>query len=249
MTISLNIILLAIILLLVLVIAYTYLIYVPKKIKSVHHVHSNNDDVGTLSAEIKSLKSELNSKDELIKGYELNIAEFLQILQLKPNFNKKSDEENNKDVESFINAVLEKYPRNSSTEGKDNYFERQRIGTESYNLIMKLQDYMNEVQMDLQRQEPPLNEEQKKSNLASLLNLSMISFDCITSFYSINAREEQKLNKSVLYGNLNRTEAISKAKQMTNISTETPKWIRVLKESVEELDIKHFDIIFSGYKL
>ena len=246
-----NVILAFLLLVSITVLVYLYFVYIPNLKRTILGADENDlrETVVSLEAENAKLKGELDEKNNLISGYESNIEEFLMILDLKPNFNMSTDAENNEAAENFIKCVIEKYPKGASIEGMKEYFDRQRTGIEAYRIIKLLQTYMNNVQMELQRQDTPLDDECKKANLISILDMAMVAFDYITPFHNINAREEQKLNQKILEGLLSRNEALSQAKQITKISTETPKWLRVIKESVEYAGINEPKIIFSGYKL
>ena len=229
------------------VVIYLYKLYVACKVVPVDvykPVHSNSAD-----ADVDKLKEEIKKKDDIIKSYESDIEEFLQILELKPDFNKETDAANNNDVKVFIDKLLEKYPQGCSVEGKDNYFKRNDAGVKAFELFMSIRSYMNNVQMFLQSQDTPLTSEQKRANMENVLDMAMVAFDAITSFYSINARTEQNINKQLLEGTITRAEALAQARPMTNLSSETPAWIRVLKESLEYAGISESEVIFSGYKL
>lgn len=246
----LNIFLILLVIILIGVIIYLYESYLPRKIAEHSQMPTTSKtQVAIIMEQLDELNDKLDQKEKLIDEYESKIEEFLEILKTRPSFDKPTDSQNNQDVETFIRTILQMYPNNVNQSNLVNYFNRQKAGINSYELIIKLQSFMNDVQINLQTQDPAMTPEQRKSNLALLLDMAMVSFDCITSFHSINARDEQKLNIMVLDGIMTKAEAIANAKQMTNISTETPKWIRVLKGSLEEYGIQDYNIIFSGYKL
>lgn len=227
------------------VVVYLYKVYVLPQDRAVHVDNSVRTDV----TDVDKLRKEIQDKDDIIKSYESDIEEFLQILEMKPNFDKETDAANDNDVKAFIDNVLNRYPQGCSIEGKENYFKRNDAGTKAFELFMRIRSYMNNVQMSLQSQDTPLTPEQKRANMEKVLDMAMVAFDAITSFYSVNARAEQNINKQLLDGTISRAEALAKASQMTNLSSETPAWIRVLKESLEYAGISESEVIFSGYKL
>lgn len=246
----LNIFLILLVVILVVVIIYLLTSYLPQEIaKNRQVLPASRTQVAVLMGQLDEANSKLDDKEKKINEYERKIEEFLEILKMRPSFDKATDSQNNQDVENFIRTILREYPKNVNQDNLMKYFNRQRTGIESYELIMKLQSYMDGVQRNLQTQNTTITPEQRKSNLALLLDMAMISFDCIMSFHSINAKEEQNLNIKVLNGTMTKAEAIANAKQITNIASETPVWLRVLKGTLEEYDIKDYDIIFSGYKL
>ncbi len=234
-------------------IAYIYFVLLPKKVKGASQNGIEQERVPLASQEevIGGLRKQLIRKDEIIEDYKKTVNEFIELIDLKPTFKCSTNLKNEEALEKFVYKMVEIYPADVDTQAMYAFFDRHRAGSEAYGILKQLQYYMNEVKnkLNAKEQEPPLKAEQKSENLAALLNMGMIAFDAITSFDTINARDEQDLNKLILKEIISKEEALYKAKQITDRPMETPRWIRVIKASVEGTGIKDKGIIFSGYKL
>ena len=193
---------------------------------------------------------DIEELQEKIQQYESNLKVFVNCLRKRPMFTHLDDKDNDDEVINFIDAIVNTYPKNVSMTGFENFKKRQRAGRECYKKIEVLKRYMLEVQSSLQCQRTPLSEEQKIQNLATLLNMAMIAFDDITSYRTSNPDEGKNLNINILNGKMDRSEALKQAKQLTNLSIETYTWLRVIKETLENANIRpEHGVIISGYKL
>ena len=105
-------------------------------------------------------------------------------------------------------------------------------------------------QESLYEQSDVISKESSRSNLVLLLQSFMALYDAIDSFRSINARPEQSLNIGVIQQEMDVSEAMSRAIVATGDPVETPKWIRVLCDSLREWGItEEDDIVISGYTI
>lgn len=229
---------------------FLHKVYLPKKIEYLKNkIKGQQEIIASKDREIQLKERKIEEGEELIRRYESNMGTFVELLRLKPNFADDNSVANSESLERFVSAILETYPSEANMANKNEYFQRQNMARDAYDIVRDLQIYMVNIKRELQDQTPPLTTEQKRSNLIKLLDMSMMSYDLITSFYNINAREEQNLNKKILDGSITRTQALHQALTITNIPTETPRWLRVIKESVEWTGVGDCEVIFSGYKL
>lgn len=105
-------------------------------------------------------------------------------------------------------------------------------------------------QESLYEQSDVISKESSRRNLVMLLQSFMELYDAIDAFRSINARPEQSLNMSVIQQEMDVPQAMSRAIVATGDPVETPKWIRVLCDSLMEWGITQEDeIIISGYTI
>ena len=230
--------------------AYLFFVLLPQKVKQAGQ--SANIQVPETSCEqeeqIREMKKQLNEKDKKIEEYRKITSEFVELIKLKPTFTKDTDVENGEALEEFISKYLGIYSSDVDTRSMNAYFMRQRKGLEAYEILRRLKGYMFEMQTELQNQTPPITDiYEKRKNLAILLNMGMVAYDYVTTFNTINVRDEQNLNKMIMDKTLTIEQALPKARQMTNVTTETPRWIIVIKDSVEWTGV--MGVIYSGYKL
>ena len=102
----------------------------------------------------------------------------------------------------------------------------------------------------MQNQEIGITKDAAKNNLDDILDMAMICYDNISAFYSSNKRKEQDINIKLLKDKSNsRNEALNDALPMTNNLTQTPKWIVILKETLDKNNITSSKTIFTGYKV
>lgn len=221
----------------------------PGKLKS----HKKRiDSLEVIEKDLQTKVDELEEKiaNSRIDEYREFVRQFSELIDNIPDYTlKQSYEERISTLSDFMNRFVLQY---STQENQNAYRQFSRgllAGAEAYSTILKLRETMYQLQQQLQTQENP-GSEQCRKNLDMLLNVSMIAFDVITTaFANPNSREEQKLNKLLLTKEITREEALQKAKVMTSISTETPKWIRAIKDTLLLYGVKHSEVIFSGYKL
>lgn len=197
--------------------------------------------------QIEELRKKLEEKDSVIKEYDETAGEFLELINSRPLFQSKGkdrDSVHRMEVENFIKKFLGVYHVNVDMNEMTFFFKRTKLSFTAMSNINNLQKHMNDLYMELQKQTPArLTDDQKRKNLILILNTGMMAFDCIA-----NTGEEQSLNRKISDGTLTRAEALSMAKPVSN-STETSKWIRVIKESIESAGIRGSNIIISEYKL
>ena len=185
-----------------------------------------------------------------IDEYREFVGRFSELIDNIPDYTgKQSYEEKIHRMSSFMNQYVLSYSTEGNRKAYAQFANGLLAGAEAFTIILKLREMMNQVQQELQRQEDP-NSEQCRKNMDMLLNISMVSFDLVTTaFGNHNSREEQKLNRLLLTKEITREEALLQAKVMTSISTETPKWLRAIKDTLALYGIRQSEVIFSGYKL
>lgn len=132
-----------------------------------------------------------------------------------------------------------------------NLLDRIKEMQDARELIELLQNRVTTpFQESLHEQSDVISKESSRSNLVLLLQSFMALYDAIDSFRSINARPEQSLNIGVIQQEMDVSEAMSRAIVATGDPVETPKWIRVLCDSLREWGItEEDDIVISGYTI
>lgn len=204
-------------------------------------VHEWQTKVGDLENQLANTR---------IDEYREFVGTFSELIDNIPDYTgKQSYEEKIHKMNCFMNRYVLSYSTEENKKAYAQFVNGLLAGAEAFTIILKLREMMNQMQQELQKQENP-NSEQCRKNMDMLLNISMMSFDMVTTaFGNHNSREEQKLNKLLLTREITREEALQKAKVMTSISTETPKWMRAIKDTLTSYGIRRSDVIFSGYKL
>ena len=81
-----------------------------------------------------------------------------------------------------------------------------------------------------------------------MVKMAMQLFDMVSSFQSPNKRSGQELNVGIVSGNLSETEALNKARIITEFEVDTPLYIRNIAEALKGVDIDKGTIIISGYR-
>ena len=82
-----------------------------------------------------------------------------------------------------------------------------------------------------------------------LVKMALQMFDVVSAFQSPNQRKkEQGLNIGVVKGTFTEADAFDRAKIITGLEEETPRWIRNFARGVQGLGLDDRRIILSGYK-
>lgn len=230
----------------VLLVAGVIAFVVHKKRKSNKTSHKDSD-------EIKNQLLKLQEENEKLKeklGLEKNSLSVLkQLVDNVPDFKNVPYNKHSEILMEYVKNYILKLPHVDDT-AFDEFFRHQKARDEALFYILELQKMMNDLQIKLQRQNINISSETAKTNLDDILNVMMICFDVMTTFYARNKRPEQEINKKILTDkNYSRNDALAEAKLMTNNVTETPNWIIVLKETLNKNGITDSRTIFSGYKL
>ena len=111
------------------------------------------------------------------------------------------------------------------------------------NRIQPFIAYLNGVEM-------PLSDMDKQIIIDKTVDIAMLAIDIADSFnWTINNRDEQKINCSIATNDITREEALKAAIQITDNPTITPKWIRALTSSLMSIVSANSGIIYSGYKI
>lgn len=209
-------------------------------------------DIDELKKKILELEELNETLKETIRQFKEPILSLSQLINNFPNFKGMKYQDHSDTLIDYINKyilVLPEMPQDKKESFKE-FIRYQNTRCESLDIIIKLRGLMNKFQTDLQNQQPPITTEAARCNLDSMLNIAMICFDNIAPFYSNNKRAEQEINIRLLTdNNYSRDKALNEAKVMTNNLTETPKWIVVMKETLNKNGIVKSNTIFTGYKL
>lgn len=213
------------------------------------------DKIIALAGKEQEWQAKVNELEEKITNsrideYRKYVKSFSELIENIPDYTQKPTYEERVDaMNDFMNRYVLLYSSEENKEAYKQFSKGLQAGAEAFSTILKLREVMYQLQQQLQMQENP-DSEQCSKNLDMMLNVSMVAFDVITTaFANPNSREEQKLNKMLLAKSITREEALQMAKEITSISTETPKWIRAIKDTLQLYGIMHSDVIFSGYKL
>ncbi len=227
------------------------------KIK-IEELEAVNTDLSKQNASLSKQNADLKG---LIEKYEKPTGMLRQLIESFPDFNMKGKEkmsasdqleEYSELLIKYFDDYLLKLPKLSDEkrESFKNFVRYQRYGCDALTLIIRLKKLMGKFQVNLQNQETSISQDAAKCNLDNMLDIAMICFDNITMFHDVNQRREQEINVKLLVDkNFSREEALDQAKVMTNNITETPKWIVILKETLDKNGITKSRTIFTGYKL
>ena len=231
---------------------YNYNI-LPKKLKDLETSYITNDDITELKRELHHLREEnriLNDeyeKSSLIMSKKY-ADKFDRLVEKAPMFSYAVDQKST----ALLDEILKEYifiKDDNKTIYKE--FSNSIIACcDAYSLAQKLGIYLDIKLTPLMNNEFPHTDREKRVALETLLDASMICYDSFTTaFGNRNAREKQKINVKLLDYSITIEEALSEAEVMTERPDLTPRWIRIIKKSVESYGIKESSIIFTGYKL
>lgn len=236
------------VLLLGVLLAFIYYI-MPQKVQ---HYKDENIQLKQVNTEKEGKVKELEArlKELRIDEYKKYVSLFSELIDHIPDFSgKQTHEDRIQNLNDFMDKYVLCYSSIENQKGYIQFAKGLSAGAEAFSMVLKLREMMNYTQQQLQKQETPLDKNQCLNNLDMLLNLAMTTFDLVTTFGNPNIREEQRLNEMLLFKKITIEQALEQAKPMTRISTETPKWIRAIKETLETHGIRRSNVIFSGYKL
>lgn len=240
----------AIIAVLLLGVLLVFIYYImPQKVQ---HYKDENIQLKQVNTEKEGKVKELEArlKELRIDEYKKYVSLFSELIDHIPDFSgKQTHEDRIQNLNDFMDKYILCYSIPENQKGYVQFSKGLSAGAEAFSMVLKLREMMNYTQQQLQKQETPLDKEQCQNNLDMLLNLAMTTFDLVTTFGNPNIREEQRLNEMLLFKKITIEQALEQAKPMTRISTETPKWIRAIKETLETHGIRRSNVIFSGYKL
>lgn len=111
-------------------------------------------------------------------------------------------------------------------------------------------NYIEPLHSQLDSMEMPLTQEQIDNNLKSLIEVAALCFDFVDSYHpTIENPQEQQIGLSVVREEKSLEEALRESFVANDIATQTPRWIRVLRNSLKGLDFDMSQIIVSGFKL
>ena len=131
------------------------------------------------------------------------------------------------------------------SKASDEFFRELFLKLTAWELIKEMQDRVTSPFYAL------LNEEEPDAMLIRerLVKMALQMFDVVSAFQSPNQRKkEQGLNIGVVKGTFTEADAFDRAKIITGLEEETPRWIRNFARGVQGLGLDDRRIILSGYK-
>lgn len=140
--------------------------------------------------------------------------------------------------------------------GSEQFFKERSKGSEEFFREMQRAITAKEIIRELQlKVTTPFYETMDQEDLsveevrACILKMAMQLYDMISTYQSVNKRNEQRLNISIVKNEKSEEEAFNEAKQISDFETETPRWIRRIASGLKNMGIEDRKVIISGYRL
>lgn len=131
------------------------------------------------------------------------------------------------------------------SKGSDELFRELQRAITAGEIIRELQQKVTTPFYETMDQEDLSVEEVR----ACILKMAMQLYDVISTYQSVNKRNEQRLNISIVKNEKSEEEAFNEAKQISDFETETPRWIRRIASGLKNMGIEDKKVIISGYRL
>lgn len=235
-----------ILLLVLLLVSWCYFLYF-KKQKSLEtgNFKQLSEENKILTQKVKESESQLS---EIRKKGRQILARIKAIEESVPIFDDKlSIKENLTLLEDFWNGEYAGKKVFLRDRGADDFFSKLRDSIDASAIMIEMQDNVTtpfKIEMDT------VSSQTSDSEIcAKIIDMSMKLYDVVSSFNAVNLVNEQQLNVGLVKGMLTREKALQNAIPITELETNTPRWIRNIRRGVSCIDQHNKQIIYSGYKI
>lgn len=211
-------------------------------LKSVLRIIANADRLKTLKEENRRLHEQLELKEQLPPVEEKPQHDTPELPELNAETLLANTEIIRETLERLYPGLPLSYKR---------YFRQVADLSRVDSRLVALNEHVVRPFMESIRQvELPLSEDESRWILRQLLQDAFLMLDLVDTYrYNVNNTPEQLLGLKVACGELSHAEAVESVKTATFMADETPRYLRALKEVVDNLELGGDPFLYSGYKL